>query len=58
LIIKQTQFMVAALGGQNNYAGDTPAFVHMHMFITEEMADVRENLTRSHFSRRLICIHC
>lgn len=46
LITKQTQFMVAAFNGPNNYAGDTPAFVHMHMFITDEMADLRENILR------------
>lgn len=46
LIMKQTQFMIAAFGGPNNYPGDTPAFVHMHMFITEEMAEVREKILR------------
>lgn len=43
---KQTQFMVSAFGGPNNYKGDTPAFVHMHMYITDEMADLREELLR------------
>lgn len=47
LIEKQTQFMTAALNGPNNYRGDTPAFVHMHMFITDEMADVRETLLKN-----------
>lgn len=46
LITKQTQFMVAAFNGPNNYTGDTPAFVHMHMFITDEMADLREQILR------------
>lgn len=46
LIIKQTQFMVAAFNGPNNYTGDTPAFVHMHMFITEEMSEVRGRILR------------
>lgn len=46
LIIKQTQFMVAAFGGQNDYDGDTPAFIHMHMFITEEMSEVRGRILR------------
>jgi hemoglobin-like flavoprotein/truncated hemoglobin YjbI len=46
LIRKQTQFMVAAFNGPNNYTGDTPAFVHMHMLITEEMSNVRETLLR------------
>jgi len=47
LIDKQTKFMIAAFNGPNNYKGDTPAFVHMHMFITEEMLDVRETLLRN-----------
>jgi len=46
LITKQTQFMVAAFNGPNNYTGDTPAFVHMHMFITDELADLREQILR------------
>ncbi len=46
LILKQTLFMVAAFNGPNNYTGDTPAFVHMHMFITDEMADLRERILR------------
>ncbi|MGR9087429.1 MAG: globin domain-containing protein [Gammaproteobacteria bacterium] len=46
LITKQTQFMVAAFNGPNHYTGDTPAFIHMHMFITDEMADLRENILR------------
>ena len=47
LIKKQTQFMVAAFNGPNNYKGDTPAFVHMHMFITDEMADLRERILKA-----------
>jgi len=43
---KQTEFMVAAFGGENRYRGDTPAFVHMHMLITEEQLEVREALLR------------
>ncbi|MDQ6974402.1 MAG: hypothetical protein Q9M10_05915 [Mariprofundaceae bacterium] len=41
LIEKQTEFMVAAFGGENHYVGQPPAFVHMHMFITKEMSDIR-----------------
>ena len=43
---KQTDFMVAAFGGENRYAGDTPAFVHMHMYITQEQLVLREALLR------------
>ena len=46
LVEKQTQFMVGAFGGPNTYMGDTPAFVHMHMYITDEMADRREEILR------------
>jgi len=46
LIDKQTQFMVAAFGGENQYQGDTPAFIHMHMFITDEMSDLRQKILR------------
>lgn len=44
---KQTEFMVAAFGGENRYSGDTPAFMHMHMLITEEQLEVREILLRN-----------
>lgn len=46
LIRKQTQFMVAAFNGPNNYLGDTPAFIHMHMFITDEMSDLRSKMLK------------
>jgi len=46
LIHKQTTFMVAAFGGPNEYHGEPPAIVHMHMLITEEMAERREVLLR------------
>lgn len=46
LIRKQTEFMVAAFGGINTYSGQPPALVHMHMFITDEMAIYREKILR------------
>jgi len=46
LVMKQTQFMVAAFGGENRYTGDTPAFAHMHMYITPKMLDVRQEILR------------
>ncbi|MDQ6962705.1 MAG: hypothetical protein Q9M28_09305 [Mariprofundaceae bacterium] len=42
VVRKQTEFMVAAFGGENHYKGEPPAFIHMHMFITKEMSDIRE----------------
>ncbi|NOR80423.1 MAG: hypothetical protein GQ529_06260 [Methyloprofundus sp.] len=46
LISKQTKFMVAAFGGENLYTGDTPAFMHMHMFVTDEMIKLRQKVLR------------
>ena len=42
LVRGQTEFMVAAFGGENLYKGEPPAFIHMHMYITKEMSDIRE----------------
>ncbi|MDQ6975541.1 MAG: globin domain-containing protein [Mariprofundaceae bacterium] len=47
LVKKQTEFMVAAFGGINHYRGEPPAFVHMHMFITQEMSDIRDIYLRN-----------
>jgi hypothetical protein len=38
--------LLAEIGGPNRYTGDTPAFVHMHMFITDGMADLRKQILR------------
>lgn len=46
LVRKQTQFMVGAFGGPHVYRGDTPAIVHMNMFITDEVASIRERYLR------------
>ncbi len=46
LVKKQTDFLVACFGGPNEYRGETPAIAHMHMFITDEMLDLRESLLR------------
>jgi len=43
---KQTEFMVASFGGENLYKGDTPAQVHMHMYITHEQLEARETILR------------
>lgn len=43
---KQTAFMINAFGHESEYKGDMPAFVHMHMFITAEQADIREQYLR------------
>jgi len=38
---QQTDFMVQALGGPSRYCGRLPVAAHKHMFITEELFDVR-----------------
>lgn len=47
LIMKQTKFMVAAFGGPDEYRWESPAIVHLHMYITAEQADIRETLLRN-----------
>ena len=47
LVRKQSEFMIAAFGGENNYHGEPPAFVHMHMFITKEMSAIRNTYLRN-----------
>lgn len=38
--------MVAAFNDANHSTGEAPAFGHMHRFITDEMADLREHILR------------
>lgn len=46
LVDKVTDFMVSAFGGTHNYRGATPVISHMHMFITEEVSDLRARFLR------------
>jgi truncated hemoglobin YjbI len=39
---QQNEFMQAALGGFNRYAGKTPPSAHQHIFITQDVYDARE----------------
>lgn len=41
---QQSDFMAAAMGGPNVYCGRFPVPAHEHMFITEELFDVRTQL--------------
>ena len=43
---QQTDFMAAALGGPDRYAGMMPKHAHRHMYITEELFRVRHELLR------------
>lgn len=46
LIRKQTEFMISCLDGQGLYEGETPAMIHMHMHITDEMFELRQQMLR------------
>lgn len=48
---QQTDFMVGAFGGPRQYAGRSPADAHPHIFIDEEMWELRERLPA--FSRTM-----
>ncbi|NQV70059.1 MAG: group 1 truncated hemoglobin [Pseudohongiella sp.] len=39
---QQDDFMQAALGGRRGYSGKTPPSAHQHIYITEEMFEVRQ----------------
>lgn len=41
LIAQQTDFMVSKLGGEQRYYGREPGPAHCHMFVTEEIFEVR-----------------
>jgi hemoglobin len=41
---QQTDFMVQAMGGPDAYCGKYPVPAHAHMFITEELFDLRHRL--------------
>jgi hemoglobin len=41
---QQVNFMQRVLGGKNEYIGKTPPMAHRHMFISEELFEVRQAL--------------
>ena len=43
---QQTNFMGEKFGGKMSYVGRPPGYAHLHMFITEELFEVRRNLLR------------
>ncbi len=43
---QQTDFMVSNMGGGKVYSGRIPSMAHRHMFITEELFDLRSNILR------------
>lgn len=46
---QQTNFMQKALGGDNIYAGKAPPPAHTHMFITDELFEVRRKVLQQAF---------
>lgn len=47
LVLKQSRFMETAFGGPDHYQWESPAQAHMHMYITDEQADIREVFLRN-----------
>ncbi|MCB0413293.1 MAG: group 1 truncated hemoglobin [Bdellovibrionales bacterium] len=41
---QQTAFIIGAIGGPKNFSGRIPAQAHPHMFITNELFDLRKSL--------------
>lgn len=46
---QQVDFMTGALGGPKIYAGRMPLDAHTHLFITEELFDLRQQLLKETF---------
>ena len=46
---QQTDFMLGAYGGPKNYAGRSPQDAHPHIFIDEEMWQLREKYLKEAF---------
>jgi len=46
---QQVDFMQKVLGGKNVYVGKAPPAAHMHIFITEELFEVRKQLLKETF---------
>lgn len=47
---QQVDFMQKVLGGENLYVGKAPPLAHSHMFITDELFDVRKQLLIESFN--------
>ncbi len=46
---QQVDFMQKVLGGENLYVGKAPPAAHMHIFVSEELLEVRQQLLREAF---------
>lgn len=46
---QQVDFMENVLGGDNRYAGKSPPAAHKHIFITQELFELRQTLLKEAF---------
>lgn len=46
---QQVDFMEKVLGGENRFAGKSPPAAHKHIFITEELFELRQQLLKEAF---------
>lgn len=53
--VQQVDFMQKVLGGKNLYVGKAPPVAHKHMFIPDDLFDVRKTLLIEAFSEA--CAH-
>ncbi len=44
---QQTDFMIGLFGGPKTYRGRLPSSAHQHLFITEEVFDIRAEMLES-----------
>lgn len=54
--LQQTDFMVGALGGEKKYCGRNPKDAHPHLYITEEIWQLREKYLKESFEELDITI--
>ena len=52
---QQVDFMQGALGGPTSYCGRLPVPAHKHMFINEELFDIRQELLQEAFVEACAC---
>jgi len=52
---QQVDFMQKVLGGDNLYVGKAPPAAHMHIFVSEELFEVRQQLLKEAFEETNAC---
>lgn len=51
ITLQQTDFMVGSLGGPKKYSGRNPKDAHVHIFVDEEMWQLREKYLKEAFEK-------